>query len=64
MDLVQKSLVGQKVTNGPPMYVLKCDAQAKFLQQATLAGRCTVANFTMVMATMTVHIFPTYAYHD
>ena len=31
---------------------------------ADLVGRCTVANFTMVMATMTVHVFPTYAYCD
>ena len=67
--LVQKSLVGQNVTTGPPMYecmerVLKGDAKAEFLQQANLVGSRTVANFTTVMATMTVHIFPTYAYHD
>ena len=69
MDLVQKSLVGQNVTTGPPMYecmerVLKGDAKAEFLQQANSVGSCTVANFTTVMATMTVHIFPTYAYRD
>ena len=61
---VQKSLVGQNVTTGPPMCecmerVLKGDAKAEFLQQATLAGSRTVANFTIVMATMIVHIFPT-----
>ena len=65
--LVLKSLVGQNVTTGPPMYkcmerVLKGDAKAEFLQQANLVGSCTVANFTTVMATMTVHAFPTYAY--
>ena len=69
VDLVQKSLVGQNVTTGPPMYdymerVLKGDAKAEFLQQANLVGSHTVANFTTVMATMTVHIFPTYAYCD
>ena len=69
MDLVQKSLVGQNVTIGPPMYkcmerVLKGDSKAEFLQKANLVGSHTVANFTMVMATMTVHIFPTYVYCD
>ena len=67
MDLVQKSLVGQNVTTGPPMYkcmerVLKDDAKAVLLQQANLVCSGTVANFTMVVATMTVHVFPTYAY--
>ena len=42
--------------------VLKGDAKAEFLQQANLVGSGTVANFIKVMATMTVHIFPTYAY--
>ena len=69
VDLVQKSLVGQNVTTGKPMYdcmerVLKGDAKAEFLQQASLVGTRTVANFTTVMATMTVHVFPTYAYRD
>ena len=69
MDLVQKSLVGQNVTIGPPMYecmerVLTGDAKAEFLQQANLAGARTVANFTTVMNTMTAHIFPTYANRD
>ena len=69
VDLVQKSLVGQNVTTGPPIYdcmerVLKGDAKAEFLQQANLVGTRTVANFTTVMATMTVHVFPTYAYRD
>ena len=41
--------------------VLKGDAIAKFLQKANLVGSCTVANFTTVMATITVH---TYAYCD
>ena len=53
VDLIQKSLVGQNVTTGPPMYecmerVLKGDAKAEFLQQANLVGSCTVANFTTV----------------
>ena len=69
VDLAQKSLVGQNVTTGPPMYkwmerVLKSDAKAALLQQANLVGWFTVSKFTVVMATMTVHIFPTYAYHD
>ena len=64
VDLVQKSLIGQNVTTGPPMYdcmerVLKDDAKAEFLQQANLVGSRTVTNFTTVMATMTVHVFPT-----
>ena len=29
-----------------------------------LVGSCTVGNFTLVMATMTVHIFPVMAYQD
>ena len=65
MNLVQKIFVGQNVTTGPPKYkcmerVLKGDAKADFLQQANLVGSYTVANFTKVMAIMTVHIFPTY----
>ena len=44
--------------------VLKGDAKAEFLQQANLVGSRTVANFTTVMATMTVHVFLTYAYRD
>ena len=44
--------------------VLKGHAKAEFLQKASLAGSHIVANFTTVMATMTVHIFPTYAYCD
>ena len=32
--------------------------------KAELIGSCTVANFTTVMATMTVHVFPTYGYCD
>ena len=39
VDLVQKSLIGQNVTTGPPMYkcmerVLKGDTKAEFLQKA------------------------------
>ena len=61
VDLVQKSLKGQNVSTGPPMYkcmerVLKGDAKAEFLQKANLVGSRTVANFTTVMATMTVHL--------
>ena len=43
---------------------MKCDAKAKFFRQANLVGSCKVANFTMVIATMTVHIFPTFGYCD
>ena len=66
LDLVQKS---QNVTTGQPMYkcmerVLTSDAKAESTQQASLVGSCTVANFTTDMATMTVYVFPTYAYCD
>ena len=44
--------------------VLKGDAKAEFTQQTNLVGSCTVGNFTTVMATMTVHIFPVLAYQD
>ena len=44
--------------------LLKGDAKAETLQEANLVGSCTVLNFITVMATMTVHIFSTYAYHD
>ena len=45
-------------------WVLKGDAEAEFLQNANLVGSCVLANFTKVMATMALHVFPTYAYHD
>ena len=50
MELVQKSLVGQNIITGPPMYecmeqVLRDDAKAEFLQQATSAGHPILANF-------------------
>ena len=69
VDLVQKSLVGQNIPTSPPMYkfmerMLKGDAKAEILQQDNLVGIRIVANFTWVMATMTVHVFPTYAYCD
>ena len=69
VNLVQKSHVGQNFTTGSPMYkymesVLKGYAKAEFLQKPNLVGSCTVANFTKVMATMTVHVFLTYAYFD
>ena len=62
-------LVEQNVTTGLPMYkcmerVLKGDAKAEFLQRTNIVGSHTVANFTTVKGTMTVHIFPTYAYCD
>ena len=67
--LVQKSLVGQNITTGSPMYkyikwVVKGGAKAEFTQQANLVGSCSLANFTTVMATMTLYVFPTYAYCD
>ena len=69
VDLVQKSPEGQNFTTVPTIYkcmdrVLKDDAKVEFLQQADLVGSRTVANFTAVMATMTVHVFPTYTYRD
>ena len=44
--------------------VLKGDVKSVVLQQTTLVGSHTVTKFTTVMATMTVHIFSTYAYYD
>ena len=69
VDLVQKALAGQNITTGRRMY--KCmtrlvndDAKVEFTQQANLIGSCTVGNFTTIMVTMTVHIFPVLAYQD
>ena len=67
MDLLQKPVVGQGVTTGAPMYkcietILRGDAKTKFALQANLVGDYTVGNFTMVMATMTVYIFPVLEY--
>ena len=42
--------------------VMKGDAKAESLQQANPVGCRTVANFTRLMATMTVNIIPNYAY--
>ena len=42
--------------------VLKGDAKAKSLQQTDFGDSCIVANFTTVIAAMTVHVFPTYAW--
>ena len=69
VDLVQKSLVEQNVTTGPPMYkhmewMLKGDGKAEFPWKANLVGSRTVANFTTEIATMIVHILPTNAYCD
>ena len=69
MDLVQKSLAGQNVTIGPPMYkciewILTGNAKAELLQQTNLVETCTVVNFTTEMNTMTAHILPTYTNCD
>ena len=67
VDLVQKAILGQNITTIVPMYecmerVLKDDGKAEFTQQANFVGSYIVGNFTMLMATMTVHIFPVLAY--
>ena len=69
VDLVQKSFIGQNATTGPSMYkcikrALKNDTKPKFLWKANLVGSCTITNFNTVMAVRSVHIFPTYTYHD
>ena len=69
VGLVQKALVGQNVTTGPPMYkcierVLKGYAKAEFTQQTNLVGSRSVGNFTTVMAIMTMHICPVLAFQD
>ena len=38
--------------------VLKVDAKAEFTQQADLVGSHPISNFTVVMALITMHIFP------
>ena len=43
---------------------LKSDSKAVFFQQTNLADCHKVENLTTAMATMTLHIFPTFAYHD
>ena len=72
MDLIQKILIQQNVTTGPPMYewmerVLKGDAKAEFLKQASLQGSLTVENFTTVMNLMTaflsVSYLPTFSHY-
>ena len=65
----QTSLVGNNITTGPLMYmcmerVLNRGAKAKFCQKANFVASRTVTSFTMVMATMTIHVFLTYAYRD
>ena len=67
MHLVQKSLVRQNVTTGRFMYkcierLLKSDVEAVFLQQLNSVGRRRDANFTMIMATTIVHLFPNYCH--
>ena len=48
--LVKKALTGQNITTDPPIYKCIERAHTKFIQQAKLAGSCTVGNYTMVMA--------------
>ena len=67
VDKVQKALVGRNT--GPLTYkymqlLLKGDAKAEFIDKANFVGNLTVGNFSIVMATMTVHIFPTFVYCD
>ena len=69
VDLDQNASVRQNVTTVSPMYEciergLKGQINIEFTQQANLVGSCTIGNFTIVTATMTVHIFPALAYHD
>ena len=57
------------MTTGPSMYkcmerVVKGDAKAKFLQYVNLVGSGTIGNFTVVIVTMTMHIFAVMAYQD
>ena len=44
--------------------VLKGDTKAEFTQKTYLVRSRTVGNFTMVMAIMTLNIFPVLAYQD
>ena len=69
LDLVQNVLVSQNVTTSSPMYksmemLLKGDRKARFLQQANLTGSHTVSNFSVVMMTMTLNIFPKDTFKD
>ena len=65
VELVNKCLVGQNITNGPQMYhliqqFLQGDVTSQFDTQAAAFGNPTVANFKAIMATMTVHVFLRY----
>ena len=69
MDLIHTVFEGQNITTGIPMskYMEKVqtdDAEAEFIKQDNLVGHHTVGNFIVVMATMTVHIVPKFAYQD
>ena len=44
--------------------VLKGDTKDEFTRQANLVGSLTIGNFTTVIATITVHIFPIMTYQD
>ena len=43
---------------------LKGHSKAEFLQQTNPVGSQTIANFTILMTAMIVHVFPTYNYCD
>ena len=43
--------------------LLTSDAKATFYQAALDIGICTVKNFNKVLAEMTKHVFPAYAFH-
>ena len=64
-----KALDGQSISRGPQRYtlterLLTGDAKATFTQAALDIGTCTVDNFNKVIAEMTNHAFPVYAFLD
>ena len=68
-DKLLKALDGQSISTGPLPYkftehLLTGDAKATFNQAALGIGICTIDNFNKVLAKMTKHAFPAYAFRE
>ena len=66
-DKFCKALDGQSISTGPLRYTfteifLTDDKKATFNQAALQIGICTVYNFNKVLAKITKHVFPAYAF--
>ena len=67
-DKLLKALDGQGISTGSQRYMfterlLTGDAKAIFNQTALDIGMCTVDNLNKVLAEITKHTFPAYAFH-